>query len=142
MSNQESHPTLAALTRRVEDGADAVHIAEAMVSIWQEIDASLRPIIGQQGMAALFQRSLYLTAQIHPWMGVVPTGVIKTMELMTLRAAFAQQSSVDAAIGGEALFQTFFELLTSLVGPSLTERLLSSVWANSLSGPSAQDTSP
>ena len=38
--------------------------------------------------------------------------------------------------------QTFHELLATLVGPSLTERLLRSVWADSSSGPPAQDTSP
>ena len=45
-------------------------------------------------------------------------------------------------LGGGALLQTFYELLASLVGPSLTERLLRSVWAHSSSGPPAQDTSP
>jgi len=51
----------------------------------------------------------------------------------------AQQSAgTAAAIGGEIL-QTFYELLSMLVGPSLTERLLRSVWADFLSGPVVKD---
>ncbi len=64
------------------------------------------------------------------------------MDLAALKTVLAQQSSADATSGGDALLKTFVELLTTLVGPSLAERLLRSVWANSLSGPPAQDTSP
>jgi len=43
--------------------------------------------------------------------------------------------------GGGALFQSFHALLTSLVGASLTDRLLHSVWVHSSSTSPAQDTS-
>ena len=66
-------------------------------------------------------------------------GVQTDMDLAALKSVFRQQSSANAAGGGSALFQTFYELLASLIGPSLTERLLRSVWATSSSGPSAQD---
>lgn len=68
-------------------------------------------------------------------------GVQTTVDLAALKAILAQQDSETATAGG-ALLQTFYELLASLVGPSLTERLLRSVWENPLSGPPAQDTSP
>lgn len=58
-----------------------------------------------------------------------------------MKSEFAQQSSADAASAGSVLLQTFYDLLASLVGLSLTERLLRSVWANSSRGPPAQDTS-
>jgi hypothetical protein len=61
------------------------------------------------------------------------------LELESLRTALARQDADEAAAIGGQLLQTFYELLTTLVGASLTERLLRSVWANFLGGPPAQD---
>jgi len=142
MENPESGSMAKALTLRVGEGADAAQIADAMISTWLEIDAALRPIIGHGGVVALYKRSLYLTIPAYPWFAGAHDGVHTAMDLATLKAMLAQQSSVDAAAGCGTLLLTFKELLTSLVGLSLTERLLRSVWANSFSGPPAQDNSP
>ena len=68
-------------------------------------------------------------------------GIPTAIDLATLKSVLAQQSSADAA-GDGALLQTFYDLLASLVGPSLTERMLRSIWKTSTSGAPAQDTSP
>jgi hypothetical protein len=49
-------------------------------------------------------------------------------------------SSADAANAAAALALTFRDLLTHLIGDSLTERLLRSVWTSPSSGNAAQDT--
>jgi hypothetical protein len=61
------------------------------------------------------------------------------MDAGPLVAALAQQSAADAALAGARLLRNFHDLLVTLIGPSLTERLLRSVWVNFMSGPSAQD---
>ena len=123
-----------------ENTADATQIADAMVSTWLEIDAALRPVIGQGGVAALYKRSLYLTTPAHTcW--PAPTKAFTRRWTSPCCEPLAQQSNATAAAGSRALLHTFNELLTSLVGPSLTERLLRSVWANSFSGSPAQDSS-
>lgn len=86
------------------------------------------PIIGQRGVAALYHRSLKLTARSHPWLAVVPAGPLADADLAALKAAFTRQSAEAAVAGGDVLFETFRELLASLVGDPLTERLLRSVW--------------
>ncbi|RNF83338.1 hypothetical protein EER27_12665 [Lysobacter psychrotolerans] len=113
-----------------------------MVATWQEVDAVLSPVIGQRGVAMLYKRSLFLIGSAHPWLAGMHQGVQPTVDLEALKSAFAQQSSANAATAGGDFLQTFYELLTSLVGPSLTERLLRPVWAHFPSGPPAQDTSP
>lgn len=113
-----------------------------MVSTWQDIDAVLRPVIGQRGVAMLYKRSLYLISPVHPWLAGMHEGVQATVDLEELKSVFTQQSSPNAAAAGGAFLQTFYELLTSLVGPSLTERLLRPVWAHFPSGLPAQDISP
>jgi hypothetical protein len=130
------------LAQRAAEGADAAQIAEAVVSTWKKIDAALAPIIGKGSVAVLYLRSLHLIDPAHPWLADMHQGVETTIDLAALKSILARQDSETAAAAGGALLQTFYELLASLVGPSLTERLLRSVWENPLSGPSAQDTSP
>lgn len=113
-----------------------------MVSIWRAIDTVLSPIVGQRGVAMLYKRSLYLVSSAHPWLVGLHEGNQTTMDLAALESVFAQQSSQHASIAGGAFLQAFHELLSSLIGPSLTERLLRPVWPPFSSGPSAQDTSP
>jgi hypothetical protein len=129
------------LVQRAADGVDSTGIAAMVVSIWRDIDATLRPILGQRGVASLYRRSLHLTSASHPWLASMHDGMPATLDLPTLQAALAAQGNIDAAAGGGDLLQAFHELLASLVGTSLTEQLLCSIWANSSRGAAAQDGS-
>jgi hypothetical protein len=138
----ESRRIALTLTRRAADGADSAQIADAVVSVWQDVDAGLRPILGQRGVASLYRRSLHLSTTSHPWLAKMHGATQTAMDLQPLRAVLAQQDSGAASSAGGDLLQTFYELLASLVGTSLTEQLLGSIWANSSSGEPAQDQSP
>ena len=141
LKSQEDRRWPAPLADQVSDDSDAEQIADAIVAIWLEIDQALHPIIGHRGVAALYNRSLHLTAFAYPWLAIEQPAVTAAVDSSALRAALVQQTAVEAAVGGSALFQTFHELLASLVGASLTDRLLRSVWAPSSPGSPAQDTS-
>ncbi|MDL2337732.1 MAG: hypothetical protein QFE16_07820 [Pseudomonadota bacterium] len=119
----------APLTHRVRADAPVPDIAEAVAATWLEIDAVLSPIIGHVGLAALYKRSLHLTARAHPWLEAVHKGLPPTMDLPRLQSVFAVQDGISAAAGGSDLFSSFYDLLAGMVGPSLTERLLRPVWA-------------
>lgn len=119
--------------------ASAAQIADAMVATWYEVDAALTPIIGSKAVVALFKRSLHLTGRTHPWLAGTHEGA-QALDLAALKPVVAQQSSAEAALGSRALLQTFHQLLGALIGPSLTERLLRSAWADASSGPPVQDT--
>lgn len=138
VESQESQWIAVALARRAKT---AGQVADTMVATWQAIDAALSPIIGQRGIAMLYKRSLHVTRATHPWLTGTPEDGPATMDLMALKCVFAQQSSTHAIAAGGALLQTFHELLSSLIGLSLTERLLRPVWAPFLAAPPAQDTS-
>ncbi len=102
----------------------------------------LHPIIGHSGVGMLYKRSLHLAGSAHPCLTGMPEGDQTAMDLGTLRSVLMAQTSSNGAAAGGALLQTFYELLASLIGPSLTEQLLRPVWAKFPSGPPAQDTSP
>jgi hypothetical protein len=129
------------LADRVSDGADAEQVADAIVAIWLEIDQALHPIIGHRGVAALYNRSLHLTAVAYPWLAIDQPAVPATVDPAGLRSTLVQRAAAEAAAGGSALFLTFHELLASLVGASLTDRLLRSVWTHSSAVLPVQDTS-
>ena len=137
--SQERQRIAVALTRK---GETAGQVADAMVSTWQAIDSALSPIVGQRGVAMLYKRSLHLASAAHPWLAGADEASPATMDLEALQSVFAQQGALPAAAAGGTLLQTFHELLSSLIGPSLTERLLRPVWAPFSSGPPAQDTPP
>lgn len=123
------------------DGADAEHIANAARSIWRDVDAALSPIIGQRGVAALYRRSLDLTRADYHCLVAVYDAASERDEFVALQAALARQENSDAAVANDALLQTFCNLLTTLIGASLTERLLQAVWDKHTSGDAARGTS-
>lgn len=129
------------LARLAREGADAASIATDAVAIWRDIDAALVPIIGQAGVTALYKRSLYLARVSHPRLATVYEAVSVSDGYATLHSVVSQQATAADAIAAiGTLLQTFHDLLAHLIGESLTERLLRSVWDPPSSGHAVQDT--
>ena len=124
------------------DVTDSAAIAAAAVSTWGEIAAALSTIIGHGGVVALYQRSLHLTRADYPWLSAADESELRVNGFAALGTALAQQTSLDAAAAQAALMHTFRDLLLSLIGSSLTERLLGSVWDPPSGGHAGQDTVP
>jgi hypothetical protein len=129
MPNFAEH-THASLTQLAADGADVLRIADSAVAVWRELDAVLSPIIGRRGVAALFKRSLLLTVPAHPSLIAAHWVVQPEGDFDSLRNSLKQQSVANAIATNGALLRQFVDLLTTLIGESLTERLLQSVLDN------------
>jgi len=136
--NNQSDRIATLLAEQVEQGADGAQIANTIVSAWIAVDAALAPIVGQPTVAVLYMRSRHLTSRAFPWLRPEQQARIE-MDLPALRSLLLQQDPASAAAGGGALLRTFYELLASLIGPSLTGRLLGAMWNSSSSGEAAQD---
>lgn len=122
--------------------ADAGTIADAAVAAWTVIDSALSHIIGTRGVAALYQRSLHLALADHPWLGAAYEGALEPGDFASLRAALSRQSAQNAAAAHDAVLATFQDMLDSLIGRSLTQRLLQSVPDQPSSGAAVQEPSP
>jgi len=143
MDSQESSRFTAPLTQRVAKDADAREIAEAIRAMWVDIESALHPVVGRRGVAALFQRTLHLTATRYPWLSSRRAGSVETdSDLAELAAVFAQQSPAVAMEAGSALFIIFRDLLTTLIGDRLSERLLQAAWSTTSRAASPQDPTP
>ena len=112
------------LAQLAQEGASAERIAALAVSIWRDIDAALCPIVGWQGFAALYRRSLHLTRATHPWLQAPHDSALQPGRFDALQAALSQQAAVTTAAAHDALLQAFHDLLARLIGAALTARLL------------------
>jgi hypothetical protein len=108
---------------------DAGMVAEATLNIWRRMAALLEPIIGTRGVEVLFNRSLKLTSRAFPCLVIIEDHGDNAVLLANLKENLAAGATNDAMEAGHALLVTFTELLSTLIGDSLTKRLLSPVWA-------------
>ena len=116
---------------------DAAH---SVVHEWDATLAALSPVIGRLGVAALYDRSVRLSSLRFGWLAELGAASQAPVDLELLRAVLVRQSNEQVLACAAMLRQSFNDLLTSLVGASLTERLLSSVEILEDRGESAQDT--
>ena len=115
------------MAKRSGTDPDAIQVADATIAVWYDITTALKPIIGRQGLAALYDRSVALTARIYPWLADSSAGDNHSVDLDGLQTVIARQSIDEAAAGSSELLQTFYDVLVSLIGPALCEQLLVSV---------------
>jgi hypothetical protein len=127
---------------RSRDGANSARLADAAVTQWRAIDAALAPIIGGAGVAALYHRSLHLSLPAHPWLEHERSADIQQMDLPSLRAVLSARPPAEVSEASATLFRTFRDLLASLVGAPLAERLLGPLWSQLPSSTAGQDTPP
>lgn len=102
--------------------------AVAVVRTMRELEAALAPVVGPRGIAALCRRSLQTAAGRHPWLADHGGDALDAaVDFDRLARALDGQRDEDAAAAGEVMVRAFRELLTSLMGVTLTEQLLRGV---------------
>jgi hypothetical protein len=127
------------LAHHTRDAPDAIVVAEATTDAWRRVTALLTPIIGARGIDVIFRRSLYLASKSFPWLAFGEEHGGSAVLLVNLKARLAGRDTESAIEASCTLGVTFIELLTTLIGESLTERLVRPVWAFP-SPPSEQET--
>jgi hypothetical protein len=120
---------------------DAERIAAVAASTWHEIHEVLSPVIGPGGVAALYQRALYMTRPAYPSLALAQEDPLRAGDFAALRLALAEQTAEQIAAANGALLDAFCDLLGNLIGISLTERLLRSVRNLPGSEPAPPDSS-
>ena len=132
MENRLSHQLAETLALRFGSHASSEHLAHVISSTCLEISEALDPVLGQTGVSALFQRSLNHTIKAYPWLAAMGENTYGPVHVENLKAILSQQSPETAALGGTDFLMSFYQLLSSLIGPSLTEQLLQPIWKSDL----------
>lgn len=102
-------------------------LAAQSVARWRQIDLALTPIIGRRGILAIYKKALNITRNDFPWLAVVSEGDAAFDNFASLQSVLAQQTSAAVMAANLALHRSFNKLLVSLIGESLSERLLQSI---------------
>ena len=95
-----------------------------MVARWLKIDATLSPIIGRGGVAALYHRGLHVTGRKFPWISRLRADEDLKMDLTLLESELEKQPDETAEQAAAEFLATFHGLLAGLIGLSLSERIL------------------
>jgi hypothetical protein len=119
------------LVQRAGGGANANAVANAAISTWHEASARLSPIIGGQGIDVLLRRSLHVAGKTFPALAEPTHEGRNNVLLANLQVRLSACETALAIEASNALLVTFTELMSSLIGESLTERLLAPIWAPS-----------
>lgn len=105
---------------------DARAASGATLAVWHQMAARLIPVIGHRGVGALFERALHLASHSFPWLeGKDSDGTPAEALLGARLEAHDARAALEA---GGAVLVTFAELLSTLIGGPLSNRLLASVW--------------
>jgi hypothetical protein len=128
MQSRPSSATTTPLAARIGKDADAARVADTVGALWREIDAALSPVLGHRGVAALYQRTLHVSSAAYPWLAAVLDGAKPAIDPAPLGSLLATRTGAEATACGSHLLQQFHGLLETLLGASLTGRLLEPVW--------------
>ncbi len=108
---------------------DSSLVAQITISTLDKIATQLEPMIGLHGVEVLFSRSLYLAGKEFSWLIPTDNRLEKAMLITFINEHLKACELNEATKTSYTLLATVTELLISLIGISLTNRLLEPVWA-------------
>ena len=117
------------LESRALASRDSRKAGEDLLLTWAEIEARLTALIGTRGVEALFSRSLHLTGRAFKSLAGLEESAAGSVSIADVAARLAAVEPALAAEASLALLIAFTDLLSTLIGDSLTDRLLEPVWA-------------
>ena len=92
METHLCHQLAETLALRLGKETSSEHFAHVISTICLEISESLNPVLGQKGVAALFQRSLVHTTNVYPWLAAMGEDMQAPVNIENLKALLTRQS--------------------------------------------------
>ncbi|MGZ5033187.1 MAG: hypothetical protein ACXWAC_08310 [Usitatibacter sp.] len=119
--------------------ADPRAVADAAVQAWIRAVSELAPVIGTEGVRALYGRCMALARSNYAWLPPGDFAVSQVKALANLRECLEGRKPTDAidATTDSLVFLT--ELLGTMIGEALTMRLLNSAWGHDIPDQTKQE---
>lgn len=116
-----------ALDKGAGDNADSQAVAAATFSALTALLAEIKPLVGELAWRALYVRSLHLARSsfVRPEVGDLATSGDL---LAVLNQDLLSRVPTEARVAAESLLLALADLLASLIGEPLTDRLLRKAW--------------
>lgn len=103
-------------------------VAEVAANLWAPLAAQIISIVGAGGFESLYARSVFLSQATFPWLTGSCASAQTDAWLSELKSRLQGQLPAQASQANSLLLLTFTDLLASLIGEALTDRILLSAW--------------
>lgn len=110
-----------------------VSVADVSVGLWVRLAAELVLLIGDGGFLPLYRRSVQLSAASFLWLQPASEAVLLSSSdtrFAGLKRSIDGQDADQARQASAFLLNTFIDMLSRLIGETLTIGILRSAWAN------------
>ena len=115
------------LTQQPGGEVNSVALAEQVLWLWEQITFHLTPLIGVSGFQTLYAHSLYLASSQCPGL-TITKGQHTDANFQSLKKDLIAMECDMAHQCGNALLNTFTELVESMIGEMLMTQILRSAW--------------
>jgi hypothetical protein len=119
--------------------ASPATVADAAVQAWMRASAELGPLIGMEGVRAVYARCLLLAREGFPWLPPAEIATSQMKALGDLREALEGRGPADAYAAITALLFNVADLLDRMIGESLTIHMLDSAWGHVVPNPTNKE---
>lgn len=107
--------------------------------MWAPLATQIILIVGVGGFESLYARSVFLSQANFPWLSGSCASAQSDAWLADLKNRLQGQLPAQAILANSLLLLTFTDLLASLIGEALTERILNSAWDHNTRNRIAKD---
>jgi hypothetical protein len=122
------------LTEKPGGTTDSAALAEQVLWLWEQIAFHLTPLIGISGFHTLYARALHLASPSCPGFSAVQPDTAVESLFQTLKNDLVALAPCEAQQCGNALLNTFTDLVESMIGEVLMAQILRSAWVGQSHG--------
>jgi hypothetical protein len=116
------------LTYKPGCAADPGALADQVLWLWEQVAFHLTPLIGVSGFQTLYARALHLAAPSCPGFSPSQPGMSIDALFQALKKDLCALEPDIAQTCGNALLNTFTDLVESMIGEMLMTQILRSAW--------------
>jgi hypothetical protein len=98
------------------------------IHLWRSMAEQIISVVGQGGFQSLYARSIFMAQRSHPWLAQPAASLPVDLIFGTLSTCLAEHTPDQAQAANALLMLTFTDLVASLIGESLTVRILKTAW--------------
>ena len=128
-----------ALAREAGTGTDAKALAAAALRVYETLAGQLALLIGDGGVRALTARSLHLVQRDFPWLAEAQETDPSEGPFAQLGFSLSRQEPTVATEGAAAALATLGGLVETLIGETLTMRVLRAAWPSGFPDETGQE---
>ena len=104
-------------------------VADAAIVLWEQLATQIISIVGEDGFNAVYLRSMFLSRSTFPGLPAIPLPPQKGHRFAELKISFEGQSPAQVREANSLLLITLTDILASLIGEQLINRILHLAWA-------------